>query len=179
MDEYTDKIILYLDGELTPAEVTDLELHMASCPACEAEFEALTKLDRLFAAAPMVAPPPDFVATFEVKLEQRLNRRKTLAGATLIGLLLTVLLGVGMWYGVTQKVNLLDLSQIFHLIGFLSPLAEVDGIIIKVLWLTANGLLALTRHPVFWGYVTVSVGIVSLWMQILRRVNLSQQPGMA
>lgn len=179
MDEYTDKIILYLDGELSPAEATDLEIHMASCSACEAEFEALAKLDRLFAAAPMVVPPPNFVSTFEVKLEQRLNRRKTLVGATVIGLLLTALLGVGLWYGVTQKVNLLDLGQLFHLLSFLSPLVEVAATVLKVLSLTAGGLLALTRHPVFWGYVTVSVGIVSLWMQILRRVNLAQQPGMA
>lgn len=179
MDEYTDKIILYLDDELPPAEAAALETHMASCPACEAEFEALAKLDRLFASAPMVVPPANFVATFELKLEQRLNRRRTVAGAIIIGLLLAALLGLGTWYGVTQRVNLLDLSQIFHLVSFLTPLVGVAETFLKVLSLTASGLLALTRHPVFWGYITMAVGIISLWMQILRRVNLSQQPSMA
>jgi len=55
---------LRLDGLLEPADITDLEQHIQTCPACTAQWTALREADRLLRAGARrpVQPPPDFAA---------------------------------------------------------------------------------------------------------------------
>jgi hypothetical protein len=55
---------LRLDGLLEPPDVTDLEQHLQTCPACTAQWAALREADSLLrvGARRPVPPPPDFAA---------------------------------------------------------------------------------------------------------------------
>ncbi len=55
---------LRLDGLLEPPDVTDLEKHLQTCPACTAQWAALREADSLLrvGARRPVQPPPDFAA---------------------------------------------------------------------------------------------------------------------
>jgi hypothetical protein len=52
-----DRLDDYVDGELGASEVHQVELHVASCPACREEEQALRALLREAAALPRVARP--------------------------------------------------------------------------------------------------------------------------
>lgn len=180
MDEFTDKIMLYIDDELSEAEATAFEAHMMSCGACQAEFEALTQIDTLFTRAPMVAPPPNFVSRVEVRLEQRLNRRRTIAGVAVMSFILLSMVGLGAWYiAGTASLGSLNTGLLVQMAGFFEPTLGAVATLLKVVPLAFKGLFNLTRLPILWGYVAVSVGMVSLWAQILRRANFVQQPVIA
>jgi hypothetical protein len=55
---------LRLDGLLEPADITNLEQHIQTCPACTAQWTALHEADRLLRAGARrpVQPPSDFAA---------------------------------------------------------------------------------------------------------------------
>jgi putative zinc finger protein len=55
---------LRLDGLLEPPDVTKLETHLQTCPACTAQWVALREADSLLrvGARRPVQPPPDFAA---------------------------------------------------------------------------------------------------------------------
>lgn len=55
---------LRLDGLLEPPDVTNLEKHLQTCPACTAQWAALREADSLLrvGARRPVQPPPDFAA---------------------------------------------------------------------------------------------------------------------
>ncbi len=52
-----------LDGELGPKERARFDEHLAACPRCRREYEALTRAVAAFAAAPRLEPSPDFAAS--------------------------------------------------------------------------------------------------------------------
>src|SRR5690348_18278932 len=43
-DQWTDRLSEYVDGELTPAERTALEAHLAACGACRETLEELRRV---------------------------------------------------------------------------------------------------------------------------------------
>lgn len=49
----------YLDGELTPPQVADLERHLASCPACTTDLESARKLRDLLKQNRESSSPPE------------------------------------------------------------------------------------------------------------------------
>ena len=46
----------YHDGELSPAERTDVEAHLRDCPSCAAELTAMRRMSAGFSAAPPRGP---------------------------------------------------------------------------------------------------------------------------
>ncbi|MBK7141207.1 MAG: zf-HC2 domain-containing protein [bacterium] len=49
----------YLDGELSPQQVADLERHLADCPACTSELESGKKLRDLLKQTRDASTPPE------------------------------------------------------------------------------------------------------------------------
>ncbi|MFQ5575601.1 MAG: zf-HC2 domain-containing protein [Anaerolineae bacterium] len=183
MDKYTEKIPLYLDNALSTAEAAEFETHLAACSACRTEHAALLRVEQMLAAAPVIAPPPDFAARFDIRLERRLSRRRTWIGATVISLVLTLAAGLLLWsvadyglllWGWLNSVNLL--AGTLHLARSLSAVA---GAVVEVGWLVIKAMLQLTRHPAFWGIAILTGGLVSLWVQMLRRLNVAYRPVVA
>jgi anti-sigma factor RsiW len=46
-DQYNSKLGAYLDGQLDRRQVSELEIHLADCPACQAELAELRQLSEL------------------------------------------------------------------------------------------------------------------------------------
>lgn len=98
-----------LDGPLEAGDQQWLDHHLAGCPACHAEWQALRDVSTLFEQAPMVGPPLGFAIRVERKLEAKTKKRRqsfgglavltgslSLAGVTLAAVAMIVL-GVVAW----------------------------------------------------------------------------------
>jgi anti-sigma factor RsiW len=115
MQHPTTALIAYLTGELTAAERGQVEAHLAQCPECGREREALSRLlGELRASAP--AAPEVHWGRWQAELRSRLEaprrarwlRPAPLAvSAAMVGLLL-----LGVWLGVHPEGPRPDLATI-------------------------------------------------------------------
>jgi anti-sigma factor RsiW len=115
MQHPTTALIAYLTGEIGPPERGQVEAHLARCPECEGEREALSRLlGELRASAP--AAPEVHWGRWQAELRTRLEarqRRRWLrpaplaVSAALVGLLL-----VGAWLAVQREGPRPDLAAI-------------------------------------------------------------------
>ena len=179
MDKYTDKIALYMEDMLPNKERLELEAHLANCPACQAEHAALQQVDRLLRAAPMAAPSADFAARVEMRLNHHLNRRKTIAQAAIAGAIVLLFAGLLVWlttsFGITMPVWPGNASWLSVLTDGLTALLAAGDVFLKMTALVLGAMLQALRHPAFWGYIALAVGVISLWTQLLRRITFAQQ----
>ncbi|HEY84152.1 MAG TPA: hypothetical protein G4N96_03430 [Chloroflexi bacterium] len=179
MDKYTEKIALYMEDMLAGKERIELEAHLAVCPVCQAEHAALKQIDQLLVNTPMAAPGPDFVAQVEMRLERRVNRRKTMAGMAIIGVVLLLGASFLAWSaassGMTTLAWLSNANWLSASIDGLTALLVAGGVFFKMTTLVVSAMLQVVRHPAFWGYIALAVGVISLWTQLLRRATFAQQ----
>ncbi len=61
-----DEFSAYLDGELIPLRIEAMQAHLASCPSCRAEVEALRELKAVLATLPEITAPRSFSLTTEM-----------------------------------------------------------------------------------------------------------------
>jgi hypothetical protein len=172
MDKYTNLISLYMEAALSEAETAELETHLKTCLVCQQEHLALKRIDQLLRNAPLVGPSPDFVARFEVRLDRRMNRRRNLIGASIIGAVLVLATALLVWSFADSGLVLLNLINDGGLLGGIFSLLErfLTGTVffIKLVELIGQTSLQLIQHPVFIGYALLVTGLVSLWAQLVR-----------
>jgi anti-sigma factor RsiW len=60
----------YLDGELTPGEMTDVREHLAGCPSCRAELDDLRATKRVLGLLRAVDPPRDLEAGIRTRADE-------------------------------------------------------------------------------------------------------------
>ena len=60
--KYREEMHRALDGELDSEERSGFDEHLAACPACRREYEALKRAVAAFEAAPRLEPSPTFAA---------------------------------------------------------------------------------------------------------------------
>jgi hypothetical protein len=75
-DQYGEWMSLAQDGMLSNAQMRLLHVHLASCPPCQTQWEAMTFVSLVFRAAPLVAPAPGFVERAQAKLAYRTEKRR-------------------------------------------------------------------------------------------------------
>jgi hypothetical protein len=111
IDLWTDRLSEYIDDELTPAERTTLEAHLATCRACADTLAELRQVVERARQLPGRPPTADLWPGIEPRLkgprlasggnrtEVRANRRFTFTLPQLVaaGLALMVMSGGGMW----------------------------------------------------------------------------------
>lgn len=68
----SERLCAYLDGELPPGERTEVETHLAACPACTALLADMTAVDAAAASLPAEAPEGYFDA-FPSRVAARLG----------------------------------------------------------------------------------------------------------
>ena len=85
-EQYGEWMSLAQDGMLSSTQTRLLHTHLASCPPCQTQWEAMTFVSQVFRAAPMVAPTPGFAERFQARLAYREEQRRTL----MIWLLLSI-----------------------------------------------------------------------------------------
>jgi anti-sigma factor RsiW len=61
-NKYREEMHRVLDGELDSEERSGLDEHLAACPACRRDYEALKRAVAAFEAAPRLEPSPAFAA---------------------------------------------------------------------------------------------------------------------
>ncbi len=180
MDKFIAKLPQYLEDGLSESESIELETHLADCAVCQAEFDALTRFDRLLTSAPPVAPPANFVHNVEVRLEQRLHRRRTIIGTLVIGSLLMVISAIvvsGIFGSGSVLWQVLGNGETWTaLVDVLSGISIIGSVALKIGLTIIRVVEDLVRHPIFWGYMMFAVGALWLWVQLLRRAQPAHQP---
>ena len=68
-----ERIVAAAYGELSDEQVHELERHMAGCPDCHKEREALLALKVLADACPVMEPSPNLIARSRQRLEEALD----------------------------------------------------------------------------------------------------------
>ncbi len=61
-----EELSAFLDGEVIPLRIEAMQAHLASCPSCRAELEAMRELKAGLATIPEIAAPRSFALTPEV-----------------------------------------------------------------------------------------------------------------
>lgn len=90
-----DTLSAFLDGELDTQAQSDAEAHLAVCPSCRSELEAVSESSRLLRSLPVVEPPTFVLAASNVR---RLRPRRVRA---LVGAAAAAALIVGVGFGVS------------------------------------------------------------------------------
>jgi len=75
-DERRADLILYLDGELDPAERAELEAHLSTCPVCPGVLEAERRLSGTLGSLPGFEPSGDFEARFWARVAREQDAPK-------------------------------------------------------------------------------------------------------
>jgi anti-sigma factor RsiW len=168
---------LALDGELAPTQRTELNAHLAGCMECADRWEALSRVQALFAEAPIVAPRPGFTGRFNARLKQRRSQPRTYLGVFALGLgalgsaMLVLPLGLGMLWAVAQVIGQPAASAaLFNSATAASGVAfTLMGALTAIL--KAVGEYALT-NPVIWAGAMTAFVIVVAWLYLMRRLAL-------
>ncbi len=129
-----DLLPLYVEGLVSEETSAYIEAHLAACPACNAERDALS------VPAPAVEPPPgeEEIAPLK-KIRKRLNLR--LHSVVYLALIFFALFG----FSLTEGADLMYNSLIMPLVGILGYLAFGWRAVYKVplLLLVVDGLAVL------------------------------------
>lgn len=75
-----------LDGSLDDAESDRLQEHLATCEACQAEWQSQQAVDRLLASVPMVQAPVRVRVQVMTRLSRRDQARRAFVGGTALAL---------------------------------------------------------------------------------------------
>jgi len=104
---------LVLDGQLNRDRQSGLEQHVATCPDCQAAWNAMQQVSTMLAKSPMVGPSFGFSLRVERRLAERTTQRRQLfRGMALltsslslagVGAALILVIGLGLaawlWFG--------------------------------------------------------------------------------
>lgn len=74
--EIQENLSLYLDKSLTMEELNTVNKHLAGCPDCQKELEALEKTIALLSSLEELQPPASFRRSLRHKLEEQAERKR-------------------------------------------------------------------------------------------------------
>jgi predicted anti-sigma-YlaC factor YlaD len=177
-DVFKEKVSLWLDNELNAGEVSELQQHLAQCPACQHAYQTIQQIHHLFrdASTSIATPAPGFTTRFEARLAGYSATKRWHMWAGLVTLLLgavflltigaavvgLTLLGTGAaWFSTSSLYYALGL--IGELVNQARLLTNLVGLGLKVALLTMN-------QPLFWVFVLVALGLAGFWVRLLRSV---------
>lgn len=173
---YLEKISQWLDHELAPADVTELQAHLSQCPACQETYLAVRRADTLLrrAATVMVEPIPGFTTRFESRLAAYRPGRSWQAWLALSVLLLGsfgVLAAVALLGGVALLnfwANLLNFQISYYLLGQLGQLVYQTRNLVTLITVLLQLGFTVVRHPLFWVSLPVAGALGWLWLRLMK-----------
>jgi anti-sigma factor RsiW len=158
------RMSLALDGMLLASEETELRAHLARCPSCQAEWQALQAVSRFLARAALVSPQVDLPLRIEERLRLQRERRRWVLGLVTsclwLGLTLSSFVGGSTLLGwlVLQQPVLVTVG-----VQVLAQLLLTCQATLRGVWLLATSL------PLGWlsvgvdGCLVTSLMLVCLW----------------
>jgi predicted anti-sigma-YlaC factor YlaD len=183
-DAYTEKISLWLDDELNPAEVTELKAHLETCLDCRQTYQAIQQVDELLwgAAAMMASPSPGFNQRVETRMVHYRPGQRWRIGVALAGLFLgtllfaaavamvggTALMGYGQ-VGVDADLFYQWLVSVIQSVTSLRVLLNLGGLFLKATFITMG-------QPLFWLCVLLSISMAWLWVRVMQTVSRRTAP---
>lgn len=113
-------ISAYLDGELTAAEVAELNEHLSWCGRCAVELEELQQVRAAVRSLPLLEPPVDLAMPEEVDVVP-LSRRRGLWVGTAAAVLVLVMALAALLAPPPPSMSVEDLSSRFGARASLDP----------------------------------------------------------
>ncbi len=177
-DTFTEKISLWLDDELNPAEITELQDHLAKCPTCQHFHRTALRVHNLFrtASAYMVEPQPGFSSCVQNRLASRPAQKSWHLWLGLSGLLLGSLFffALGAVLGWLALINasgtLFELGTIYYGLGILGTTVNDIRAVVNLLGMGVKVALLIMSQPLFWVYVLMAIGLTALWVRVMQSV---------
>jgi anti-sigma factor RsiW len=83
-EQMTELMSMALDSLLGDDDQRRLQHHLATCPHCQVEWEAMQQASTLFEQAPMVGPPLGFAVRVERRLNERSKKRRRVFGGVAV-----------------------------------------------------------------------------------------------
>jgi anti-sigma factor RsiW len=183
----TEKIAAFIDGDLEPSVVAELEEHIKQCSCCTSELQAqrqfMCELDSVLAGSHDLAVPANFARVVAVRAESdmrgvrdRKEHTRALQFCIILGLAAFALLGV-----TSSKTVILSAQTLANkTVGILGLFGEAIynaaagfTIISRVL---SGGLIADSRLAGLTALIVVAlaIGLLSLLISRYHRTRLSE-----
>lgn len=182
-DTFTEKLSLWLDNELGPAEVTQLQAHLNECAECSRVYQAMQRFDSMFrvAATHMVEPQTGFSARFEARLvqQQQAKRWQTWAGVAVLlvgSVAMAMLLAIAGLLLLGLNPNSLNLWLVYYWLGTLGEVVNQARACVNIGSALAWVIFITMKQPFFWGYVAVALMMTGLWAWIMRLTYQRHMP---
>jgi predicted anti-sigma-YlaC factor YlaD len=176
-DTFSEKISLWVDNELNPAEIADLEAHLVTCDACQQLYGQMRQVDQLFqmAAMEMVVPAAGFTQRFEAQLAYH----HPVKPWQLLLALGSLAMGVLLFWGVTVISGLTLLDSTFAVNagllyeGVISLIDSADNlrVLVNLMTLFLKACLITMQQPIFWGLVLLTIGLSWLWLRVMKTLS--------
>lgn len=174
---YLDWMNLALDEALPAESRPQLHAHLAECPACAEQWEALKRVHTLFEAEPLAAPRAGFTGRFKARLRQQNSRPRTVWGFITLGvsavgtsvvsmvLLAAAFWPLAQWVGQPAAAN-----AVFNNVTVASRLAST---LAGALWVTVKALGQMVLFsPAAWAVALAGLVVAVGWLFLLRRLSL-------
>ncbi len=173
---FIEKISLWLDNELSPAESAELQAHLAICPACNQTYQAIQRVDSFLRQASVVVlePVSGFPARFQTRLTAYHPKSRWHVwaglGVLFVGTLIFLLIGLAIG-GVTLLsawATLVDMQVLYYWLGAfgemilqIRTLIAAGSVILKIIFIAIS-------QPVFWLTIPAAGGLAWLWLRLMR-----------
>jgi hypothetical protein len=176
-DTFSEKLSLWLDNELNPAEVADLETHLASCTGCQQVYEQMRQVDQLFQTAAMAMITP--AVGFSQRVEARLVYHRPIRPWQILLAMGSLALGTLLFLGVVVASGLTSFDLSFSTSGALlyqgviSLIDSVDNIrvLLNLITLFVKACLITMQQPIFWGLALLTIGLSWLWLRVMKALS--------
>jgi predicted anti-sigma-YlaC factor YlaD len=179
--KYTEQISMWLDNELDPAKVEELQAHLTECSACSQFYQAMQQVNRVLQKAVMVEPSPGFTQRFETRLAQhQLKQGRMWLGMTILGITTVVLFvaaGIMGWMAFAAWNTSWILPTLYYYLGQLGEMVNETRAMVNLGALLLKATLMTMQEPMFWGFAAVALATIATWVRVMqviyRRMPLS------
>jgi anti-sigma factor RsiW len=164
-----------LDGRLTGTEAAFLEEHLGTCDLCQAEWDAMRRVDALLSAAPMTPAPSHLRAQVMARIDRRARARQALLGGltlTLGSVALMLLMLAPLMLTFLEATGLAPAlvsggpETVAQLITFLGTIGRALWIVLRNFTLPLAALAFLS--------LMLTVALNGLWIGALYRLRVSR-----
>lgn len=176
-DTFSEKLSLWLDNELNPAEVADLETHLARCTGCQQLYEQMRQVDHLFQTAAMEMITP--AVGFSQRVEARLVYHRPASPWQMLLAMGSLALGTLLFLGVVVASGLTSLDFSFATSGALlyqgviSLIDSVDNVRVglNLITLFVKACVITMQQPIFWALALLTLGLSWLWLRVMKALS--------
>lgn len=171
--EYSEQISLELDDLLDETQAARLQVHLAQCDSCRAEWETMRRLSSVLESEPLLCPTAGFSDRVAARLQRREERRRRLRGglgmmAGSIGLWGVFVLVLGLMFAVLWQ-PLLHLVWVDAVLPLLQNAVNILVLLGRALYAVVRELFTRPTWLLLPGYVLMALGLFALWTRIVAR----------